>query len=84
MLKGDLIAGNYYLYYRVPTAEGWKLKKEYVPRDQVRVVREKIRTAKAQDRMYKLQMEEMRNMLRDIEEQLRRQLRRWRECRCKV
>lgn len=71
----------YYLYYRVPTAEGWKLKKEYVPRDQVRVVRKKIRAAKAQDRMYKLQMEEMCGMLRDIEAQLRRQLRRWHECR---
>lgn len=67
----------YYLYYRVPTAEGWKLKKEYVPRDQVRVVRKKIRAAKAQDRMYKLYIREMETMLSNIEDQVRRVRRRF-------
>ncbi len=65
----------YYLYYRVLTERGWKLKKEYVPKARVRALRSRIRAAKAQERLYKLQMEEMQVMLQMVEAQLR-QLRR--------
>ncbi|MBI1744466.1 hypothetical protein HYR54_15570 [Candidatus Acetothermia bacterium] len=61
----------YYCYYRVLTPQGWRLRKKYVPKAQVRSQRRKIRTAKDQERLYKVEMKETQFLLKLVEDQLR-------------
>ena len=54
--KGKLHKWYYYLYYRGLVNEGWKLKKEYVPRNKVKYMRRKISQIKSEDRQLKLEL----------------------------
>jgi len=61
----------YYRYYRIRTANGWKLKKEYVRKSEVRTERRKIREAKNQERVRKLHFEQTKSLLILVEKQVR-------------
>ena len=58
---GRLHKWYYYLYYRGLVNEGWKLKKEYVPRNKVKYMRRKINRIKSEEKHLKLELQ--RNIL---------------------